>query len=133
MPPRVWNVYNLRPRRENDYMKSKINQLISFAQVGNVLNEDAFYFLEHKVMENYEETIDYTKVIAYAFVQYSLNRGLKEFGKRGDRVVTEELSHLYTRYTFCPKSDGHLNKEYYRNSLESLMFLKFNRDGRVKG
>ena len=53
---------------------------MSFTSFGNDLNEDAFSFLKHKVIEHYEYTIDYATVIAYAFTQYSLKGGLKLLG-----------------------------------------------------
>ena len=46
-PPMVSNVYNLRPRKKNDYTKEKIDQLMLFTQVGNDLKEDALSLLQH--------------------------------------------------------------------------------------
>ena len=104
-----------------------------FEQVGNDLNEDAFLFLQNKGMEHFQDTIDYSTVIAYEFMQYSLKRGLKELGWRADTAVTEDLSHIHIRDTFCPESAKHLTKEKSWDALESLMFLKVHREGRVKG
>ena len=66
-----------------------------FAQVGNDLNEDALSFLQHEGMGHYEETIEYEKVIVYAFTQYSLKRALKELGVKGETAVTEVLSQIH--------------------------------------
>ena len=41
MPPTVMNIYNILPWNQTDYMKENIDWYISFAQVGNELNEDA--------------------------------------------------------------------------------------------
>ena len=38
MPPMVRNVYNIRPRKQTDYMEENINRSMSLAQVGNDLN-----------------------------------------------------------------------------------------------
>ena len=84
-------------------------------------------------MEHSEDTNDYATVIANAFKQYSLKRGMKELGGRGYMAVTEEMSQLYMRDKFCPKSYEHLTKEQKWDALESLIFLKVNRYGIVKG
>ena len=49
-------------------------------------------FLQHKLMEYYEDTTDYSTVIAYAFTQYSLKRGIKNLGKVGDGSNRETVS-----------------------------------------
>ena len=83
MSPRVMNVYNIHPQKQTDYTKEKINRSMSFAQVGNDLNEDTVSFLQHKGMEHSKDTIDHETVIAYSFTQHSPKRGLKELGKGG--------------------------------------------------
>ena len=80
IPPTVMNVYNLRPWKQNDYVKEKIYQSILFTHFGNDLNKDALYLLKHGGTQNSEETIDYATVIEYEFTQYYLKRRLKEFG-----------------------------------------------------
>ena len=81
-----------------------------FTQVGNDLNKDVFSFLHHKVMEHFEDTIDYATLIAYSLTQYYLNSGINELGEKGMMAVTEELSQLHMRDTFCPESAKHLTK-----------------------
>ena len=71
------NIYNLRPWKQNDYEKEKIDRSMSFTQVGNDLNEDKFYFLQHKGMGHSEDAVKYATVIAYEFTQYSLKHGLE--------------------------------------------------------
>ena len=44
-PPIVRNVWNLHLWNQTDYMKENIDQSMSFAQVGNVQNEDKLSFL----------------------------------------------------------------------------------------
>ena len=84
-------------------------------------------------MENSEETIYYATVSAYAFTQYSLKRALKELGVKGETPVTEVLSQIHMMDKFFPESDEHLTKEQKKDSLKSLMFLKVDMDGIVKG
>ena len=69
-------------------------------------------------MEHSKATIDYSKVIGYAFKQYYLNHGLKKLGEKKERVVTEELSLLHMRDTFRPKLAKHLTKEKNWDALE---------------
>ena len=40
MLPMVRNIYNIRPRKQNDYVKENNDRSMSFAQVGNDLNKD---------------------------------------------------------------------------------------------
>ena len=106
---------------------------MSFTQVGKELNNDALLFLQHEGMGHSEEKIDYTTVIAYVFKKYSLKCGLKELGGKGKTTVTEELSQIHTRDKFCPESAKLLTEEQKRDTLESQIFLKVKRYGRVKG
>ena len=50
IPTTSRNVQNIRPWKKNNYVKEKINQSMSFEQVGNDLNKDALLYLQHKVM-----------------------------------------------------------------------------------
>ena len=50
MPPMVSNVYNLRPRKQTDYVKENIYQSMPFAQVCIDLNKDVLLSLKNKVM-----------------------------------------------------------------------------------
>ena len=71
-------------------------------------------------MEQYEDKIDYTTVITYAFTQYSLKRGLKKLKGKGKMAVTEYMSQLHTRDIFRPKSAKHLTKEQEGDALEHV-------------
>ena len=84
-------------------------------------------------MGNSEETIDYATVIAYELLSYSLKRGLREIGENVETAVPEDLYQLYTKDTFNTGSAEQLTKDQKWDALESLMFLKVKRDGRVKG
>ena len=65
--------------------------------------------------------------------QYSLNKGLKEFGDRGEEAVVKELSSLKDMDTFFPMDAETLTKEQRAKAISSLMFLKEKRDGTIKG
>ena len=65
--------------------------------------------------------------------QYSLNKGLKKFGDRGEKAVVKELSSLKDMDTFFPMNVNELTKEQRTRAISSLMFLKEKRDGTIKG
>ena len=48
-------------------------------------------FFQYEGMRKSEQIIDYAKVIAYVFTRYSLKRGLKEIGAKGDTVGAKYL------------------------------------------
>jgi hypothetical protein len=65
--------------------------------------------------------------------QYSLKSGIKKFQKKGEEVVLKELLQLHMRDTFQPQDVDRLITVQKQGALESLMFLKENRYGSLKG
>ncbi len=104
----------------------------------------------HLITQGHEETIytiDNAKVIAQnivafnncmvnkqsAFAQtYSLQRGLKHFGKKGYDAAYSEMKQLHDRTVFVPVNVQSLTPQEKRRAMESLIFLVEKRDGRVK-
>eukprot|EP00957_Ditylum_brightwellii_P006759 512930-Ditylum_brightwellii.AAC.1 len=72
-------------------------------------------------------------LVHYAMTQYSLKAGLQKFKERGETAVMDEFKQIHDRDTFEPLNMGDLTEEQKRNALESLMFLKEKRCGRIKG
>ena len=72
-------------------------------------------------------------IMGIIMTQYSLNKGLKEFGDRGEEAVVKELSSLKDMDTFFPMDAETLTKEQRAKAISSLMFLKEKRDGTIKG
>lgn len=65
--------------------------------------------------------------------QYSMKRGLKEFGNDRINAVLKELQQLHVRKVMKPvKGDG-LSREERHRALAYLMFLKKKRCGTIKG
>jgi hypothetical protein len=56
--------------------------------------------------------------------QYSVKRGLKEFGEAGANAVVKELQQLHDRGVMTPKMASELSGEEKRGALQYLMFLK---------
>jgi hypothetical protein len=69
---------------------------------------------------------------AIALTQYTLKRGLKEFGKDGLTALEKEVEQLYTRKVAKPVDGNDLTKDQKRASLRYLMFLTKKRCGRIK-
>ena len=65
--------------------------------------------------------------------QYSLNKGLKEFGDRREEAVVKQLSSLKDMDTFFPMDAKTLTKERRFKAISSLIFLKEKRDRAIKG
>jgi hypothetical protein len=69
---------------------------------------------------------------ATALTQYTLKRGLKEFGIDGLTALGKEVEQLYTRKVSKPVDGNDLTKDQKRASLRYLMFLTKKRCGRIK-
>ena len=85
---------------------------------------EAFY--HHAVSEQPD-------VIAAIMTQLSLKAGLKEWGGRAREAVHSEMKQLHMRDTFEPVHWSELGEEEKKTVLESHMFLKLKRDGKIKG
>ena len=72
-------------------------------------------------------------IMGIILTQYSLNKGLKEFGDRDEEAVVKELNSLKDMDTFFPMNGDELTKEQRTRAISSLMFLKEKRDGTIKG
>ena len=64
--------------------------------------------------------------------QFSLNKGLKRFGKQGEEAATKELTQIHDMDTFFPVDPSTLSRAERAAALSSLMFLVEKRDGRIK-
>ena len=75
-----------------------------------------------------------TYIIGVILTQYSLNnnKGLKEFGERGEEAVVKELSSLKVMNTFPPIDTETINNKQKVRAISSLMLLKEKRDGTIK-
>ena len=69
---------------------------------------------------------------AIALTQYTLKKGLKEFGDDGRTALGKEIEQLYTRKVSKPVDGNNLTREQNRASLRYLMFLTKKRCGRIK-
>ena len=80
-----------------------------------------------------DNTDAHAHIMYMAMTQYSLKKGLKKFGKRAEDAITKEFLQLHLMGTFQPIYASDLSDEEKAAALESLMFLKEKRDGKIKG
>jgi Reverse transcriptase (RNA-dependent DNA polymerase) len=73
-------------------------------------------------------TLEYT-----CMTQYSVKKGLKEFGTAGEKAIIDEMRQLEIRGVIEPKNIDMLTDIEKHRSLQYLMFLKKKRCGRIKG
>jgi len=91
------------------------------------LHPDAHTFFQH---DFYQAEPD---VVASVMMQLSLKAGLREWGDRGYEAAHAEMKQLHMRNTFVPKHYEELTDVQKMTILESHMFLKEKRDGKIKG
>ena len=65
--------------------------------------------------------------------QYSLQKGLKRFGKEEKKAAMSELTQLHDVQTYYPVQAHELTWQQRIDALSSLTFLMQKRDGQVKG
>jgi hypothetical protein len=72
-------------------------------------------------------------VVAAIMTQLSLKAGLKEWGDKAFTATQSEMKQLHFRNTFKPKHWREPSQVQRHTILESHMFLKQKRDGKIKG
>jgi hypothetical protein len=71
--------------------------------------------------------------VAAIITQLSLKAGLKQWGDKAFTAAHSEMKQLHLQKTFKPKHWRELSASQHQIVLESHMFLKDKRDGKVKG
>ena len=72
-------------------------------------------------------------VVSAIMTQLSLKVGLKTWGEKGRKAMKSEMRQLHVRDTFEPRHRHELSAKEKAEVLESHMFLKLKRDGKIKG
>ena len=68
-----------------------------------------------------------------AMTQFTMERGIKEYGEKGVQAVAKEMKQLHDREVLEPKDPNEMTREERRRALRYLMFLTKKRCGRIKG
>jgi hypothetical protein len=106
---------------------SKYAYAVTQLESQGALHPDSHMFFQQ---EMYQEEPD---VVAMIMTQLSLKAGLKQWGPKAEAAVRSEMKQLHFRDTFKPFHWKDLTHSQRMSVLESHMFLKEKRDGKVKG
>ena len=105
------------------------DQYLQFLQTSKMLND-----VEHEQdSELITQSEDEMAVMKYILTQYNLKASLKHFVKKGIAAAKGDLSQLHVMDTWVPEDPTMLSKAEKVKYLSSLMFLKENSSGKVKG
>ena len=72
-------------------------------------------------------------IVASIMTQLSLKSGLREWGDKAYEAVESKMKQLHFQNMFKPMHWGELTATQRQMVLESHMFLKEKRDGKIKG
>ena len=65
--------------------------------------------------------------------QYSMKKGIKLFGEKGEEATLKELKQIHDMDTYTPIAASDLTYEQKRKALSALFFLTEKRNGDIKG
>jgi hypothetical protein len=105
---------------------SRYSYAVTQLESEGVLNLDAHIFMQRDFYQGEPD------VVTAIMTQLSLKSGLKEWGERAYEAAESEIKQLHFRNTFQPLHWKQLT-DTQRKMLESHMFLKQKRDGKIKG
>jgi hypothetical protein len=126
-PRRSGRIRNKPSAYEPIMTGSKYAFAVSQLESHGVLHPDAHSFMQE---DFYQAEPD---VVAFVMTQLSLKVGLKTWGDKALNAVRSEMKQLHFRDTFQPKHWRELSHTQRQTVLESHMFLKEKRDGKIKG
>ena len=73
------------------------------------------------------------EILGIAMAQHlSIRAGLKKFGSKGEKAVSNDLTQLHTMSTYYPVDPTTLTKKQNLDALNSLMFLIEKQNGEIK-
>ena len=128
--PGVRRSTRVRSKPQPSYIPSLTGSKYSYAvtqlESHGVLNPDAHMFSQH---DFYQAEPD---IVATVMTQLSLKVGLKAWGETAHAAARSEMKQLHLRDTFKPKHWRELTHTQRQTVLESHMFLKEKRDGKIK-
>jgi hypothetical protein len=105
---------------------SKYSYAVTQLEIHGVLNPDSHMFVQE---DFYQAEPD---VMAAIMTQLSLKAGLKEWGEEAFTTARYKMKQLHFRNMFKPKHWRELSQFQQQTVLESHMFLKQKRDGKIK-
>ncbi len=116
---------------KKDYVPSMSGNTYAFAvtqlETYGALHPDAHTFFQMDMQQAEPD------VVAMIMTQLSLKAGLKRWGRKAEEAVHSEMKQLHFRDTFKPLHYHELTDAQKKTVLESHLFLKEKRDGKIKG
>jgi hypothetical protein len=106
---------------------SKYAYAVTQLESKGALHPDAHMFFNQSI---HQEEPD---IVAAIMTQLSLKAGLKQWGDKATEAVRSEMKQRHFRDTFKPFHWNELTHTQKQSVLESHMFLKEKRDGKIKG
>ena len=106
---------------------SKYAHAVTQLESQEALHPDAHMFFNQSMCQEEPD------VVAAIMTQLSLKAGLKQWGDKATEAVRSEMKQLHFRDTFKPFHWNELTHTQKQTVLESHMFLKEKRDGKIKG
>ena len=71
----------------------------------------------------YDEAEALEEIMGVAMAQHcSIRAGLKKFGSKGEKSVSNEITQIHTISTYCPVDPITLTKQQNLDALNSLIF-----------
>ncbi len=115
----------------HDYETTEIQQAMD-AKYGQRSGERNLRPRKEPNYDHLHTTVD-ASVEHICMTQFSVKKGLKEFGQQGTDAVIAEMRQLEDRDVIEPKRASFLSGAQRKDALQYLMFLKKKRCGRIKG
>jgi hypothetical protein len=106
---------------------SRCGYAVTQLESQGVLHPDAHMFVQQDLCQSEPD------VVAMIMTQLSLKAGLKAWGDKAHDAVHSEMKQLHLRNTFKPKHWHESTHSQSQTVLESHMFLKEKRTGKIKG
>jgi hypothetical protein len=106
---------------------SKYSYAVTQMETQGLLNPDTHIFVQDDFYQAEPN------VVATIMTQLSLKSGMNECGDQAFIAARSEMKQLHLRNTFKPKHWRELSQVQRQTVLESHMFLKQKRDGKIKG
>jgi hypothetical protein len=117
--------------QKKDYVPSMSGNTYAFAvtqlETYGALHPDTHTFFQMDMQQAEPD------VVAMIMTQLSLKAGLKRWGRKAEEAVRSEMKQLHFRDTFKPLHYHELTDAQKKTVLESHLFLKEKRDGKIKG
>eukprot|EP00984_Skeletonema_dohrnii_P016801 scaffold7524_cov79-Skeletonema_dohrnii-CCMP3373.AAC.1 len=88
---------------------------------------------DDNILEPMEIVEDDLPIMGMIFAQFSLKKGIREFGEKAEQGAMKEMKQMHDMDAFIPRHFKSLTKEERMRALSTLIFLKQKSSGDIKG